>query len=176
MNSSTDPSMNSSTNPFQYSSMQTPPSTCTPDTNSIFIQLKGKPIDWSKVTQVNNISLVAQDGWYKLTITGYINLYVAVYIDKTTDPNYNYMITIVNIDHYINICDNISIVKTNKDGTPAPDTAIPQNVMTNAISTLPTASCGTGIWDGCTAGIQNKYLIVGGGAAAIYLLFLRGKK
>lgn len=37
-----------------------------------------------------------------------------------------------------------------------------------------TATCGTGIWEGCTAGIQNKYLIIGGGVLAVLLLSMRG--
>ncbi|MDD3474348.1 MAG: hypothetical protein PHP08_00410 [Candidatus Dojkabacteria bacterium] len=152
---------------YKYNSLQT----CTPREQQIIDAIKNKTIDSKLVVSLPHINIYVGDGWYEVSVFA---VYILAYVNKS-DPNYNYLITVVKTPGITIDCNGITIEKTNKDGTPASDNTLPQPVVDSAISSFPTAAteCGTGIWNGCTAGVQNKYLIVGGGVLALLMM---GKK
>lgn len=144
---------------------------CDPQVVQIFNAIKGKKVDQSKLVSVPGIDVAVSDGWYKVTVAG--NVYVAVYIDKS-DPEYNYIITVVNISDIILVCQNIGVEKKYKSGAPAPDNVIPQSTVDKAVSSFPAETvCGTGLWDGCTFNFPNRYLITAGALVGAYYFMIR---
>lgn len=138
----------------------------------ILDSIKNKTINAEIVIKLPSVSVYIGDGWYEVSTVG---TYILVYINKS-DPSYNYTITVIKTPFVTLDCNGIVISKNNKDGTSAPDNTLPQSVIDSAITSFPTStSCGTGIWNGCIAGIQNKYLIAGGGLAAGIYLYMKSK-
>lgn len=144
---------------------------CDDDENELYTKLNGKKVDTSKIPYVADISTVTVDGWYKTTIAGRD---VVIYVEKS-DLNNDYEIEIDEIENEISTCNEIETEVSDKSGNPVVGVTIPPEVKARAISALPITTCGTGLWNGCTAGIQNKYLIAGTVAAA-GLYFLNSRK
>ncbi len=142
---------------------------CHIDEDEIFAKMSKMKFDTSKIPFVADVTTITQDGWYKTTIAGRD---VIIYIEKS-DPNHNYKIEIEEKEHdnkEVSTCVNVTTEVTDKQGNTVVGGIIPTDVQARATSTIPT-TCGTGLWDSCTAGVQNKY-IIGGGVAALTLLYI----
>lgn len=148
---------------------------CNAQSTQIFNYIQGKKIDDSTFTDIPDPIPDNTSKWYKGAGSGYVD---------NTNTDYDYLIMLyykapntICINNPIIDCLCVNAIKFDKTGKIIDFGNVPQNVVDKALNSLPfivgNPSCGTGIWNGCTYNIPNKYLILAG-AGLVGLFILEG--
>lgn len=158
---------------------------CNTSMSRVFDYIKNKTIDTLKIPllDVNTNIVNVPNDWYREIISIPPSIVTnLVYLDNS-DPLYLYIITIMVQNSGQSCCNSNPVsdcvclsydcisTETSDNNLNFIGDSIPFNIIDNAMNKLP-IKCGTGIWDGCTSGVQNKYIIIGAVGIGALSLFI----